>query len=123
MRHFKCVIYILCIILSSNSFSSPEFNQIKYWIGNETIIVEKGSGFFSWDKSEKIDIGKIDNLKITKRDDSLNKGYSITSMIVGFDYLYKNKKIKCTSNITYSWLTAKATVGENTLETLILNCD
>ena len=110
------IYFLALIIFSPASWAAADENDIKYWLGDQKIVVEKGNWF---DTKEPINSSNIVDLKtINQNIEHHPLGTSKATIMVKFGYNYEDKLIPCDATIAYSWIKR----GENKLETIIINC-
>lgn len=121
-HRFAFVLCSLLFIFPINSNAKPNTNQLKYWLGDQKVVIKKVK--LLPDKSEVLSNGSIQKLKVVNDKTGFNKLYSITTLTLEFDYLPEKGEsaIQCSGTVTYSWLTAAGPMGKNELQSASAKC-
>lgn len=116
MRTFS-TITVVFLLASGQASAATNFNQTKFWLGNQEVVVDKN--WFGIAVKEKLDISKIADLKQIKSDcnglinlDCIEK--------YDFSYSYKNNKLTCSSTMTYTKTRGKS---DESLKLIMADCN
>jgi hypothetical protein len=115
------LVVVVALALPILVHAKPDENKLKYWLGNETVVVQKGA---LYDTKEPMNISNISGFTETGNKKVRKLPRSTETITFELDYMSAKlkKTLKCSGAISYSWETKKMALSEDTLVSALITC-